>query len=115
MKLRDEEDGQYSFMCLGCGHRHHIATQEPFENGAIWSWNGSMDRPTFQPSYLCTGDKWTPPVTPENHAEFKAAPWQQTRMPYVCHSFIAEGRIQYLSDCTHEFSGQTVDLPEMDT
>lgn len=31
-----------------------------------------------------------------------------------CHSFITDGKIQYLSDCFHELAGQTVDLPEID-
>lgn len=34
-------------------------------------------------------------------------------IPFVCHSFVTDGRIQFLSDCTHSLAGQTVDLPEM--
>ena len=30
----------------------------------------------------------------------------------VCHSFIRDGRIQFLGDCTHHLAGQTVDLPD---
>jgi hypothetical protein len=30
----------------------------------------------------------------------------------VCHSFVTDGRIQFLGDCTHALAGQTVDLPE---
>jgi hypothetical protein len=33
----------------------------------------------------------------------------------VCHSFVTDGRIQFLTDCTHAFAGRTVDLPEWDT
>ena len=29
-----------------------------------------------------------------------------------CHSFIRDGKIQYLNDCTHEFAGKTVELPD---
>ncbi len=29
----------------------------------------------------------------------------------VCHSFLTDGRIQFLDDCTHAMAGQTVDLP----
>jgi hypothetical protein len=29
----------------------------------------------------------------------------------VCHSFVVDGRIQFLGDCTHHLAGQTVDLP----
>jgi hypothetical protein len=30
----------------------------------------------------------------------------------VCHSFVTDGRIQFLNDCTHPLAGQTVDIPE---
>ena len=112
MKLHDDEDGQYSFYCPGCKSRHVVTTIEPFSNGAKWAWNGSMDKPTFQPSYLLTSDQWTPPVTYENLAAFRANPWPQTKKPYICHSFITDGQIRFLEDSTHALAGQTVELPE---
>jgi hypothetical protein len=30
----------------------------------------------------------------------------------ICHSFVTAGHIQFLSDCTHEMAGQTVEIPE---
>lgn len=30
----------------------------------------------------------------------------------VCHSFIKDGKIQFLGDCTHALANQTVDLPD---
>jgi hypothetical protein len=32
----------------------------------------------------------------------------------LCHTFVTDGQIQYLGDCTHALAGQTVDLQEMD-
>ena len=32
----------------------------------------------------------------------------------ICHSFITDGKIQYLNDCTHKLAGQTIELPEFD-
>jgi hypothetical protein len=32
--------------------------------------------------------------------------------PYVCHHYIIDGQIKFLSDCTHELKNQTVELPE---
>ena len=32
-------------------------------------------------------------------------------METVCHSFVNNGRIQFLLDCTHHLAGQTVNLP----
>jgi hypothetical protein len=31
----------------------------------------------------------------------------------ICHSFIKNGKIQYLSDCTHELKGKTVQLTDL--
>ena len=30
-----------------------------------------------------------------------------------CHLFVTDGKIIYCGDCTHELSGQTVDLPNI--
>jgi len=35
-------------------------------------------------------------------------------IPSVCHSFVTDGRIQFLTDCTHALAGQTVDIPDFD-
>jgi hypothetical protein len=78
----------YVFHCPGCGYGH------PFEvcaNG--WTWNGSLDKPTFRPSLLCN---FTSPET-------------------RCHSFVTDGQIQFLSDCWHALAGKTVELPDWDT
>lgn len=77
----------YVFHCPGCEYGH------PFEicaNGDGWTWNGSLDKPTFTPSLLVAKD------TPTSR----------------CHSFVTDGRIQFLSDCHHKLAGQTVDLPD---
>lgn len=36
----------------------------------------------------------------------------QAQPKSVCHSFVRDGQIQYLGDCTHEYAGKTVDLPD---
>jgi len=84
------ESPEFLFACPGCGFDHWFKTT----GGAPrWTWNGSFDRPTLSPSLLVT----TP--TPGRR----------------CHSFIRDGRIQFLRDCDHALAGQTVDLPEIDT
>lgn len=60
-----------------------------------WTWNGSVEFPTVKPSILSRGGN-------ENAREM------------ICHSFINDGKIQFLSDCTHEFAGQTLDLLEVE-
>ena len=32
---------------------------------------------------------------------------------FVCHSFVTDGRIQFLGDCTHDLAGHTVELPDL--
>ncbi len=87
----------YAFNCPGCaqydepGSRLHRA--HTFRDGPDgWTYNGDGDRPTVSPSILVTG-----------HDEKR------------CHSFVREGRIEFLGDCTHALAGQTVDLPELET
>lgn len=84
-----------TFCCPGCNAKHSIQVGSDF--GPNWSWNGSLERPTFQPSVLVTYNG--------ADAGRDGAP------PAVCHSFVTDGRIQYLGDCTHELAGQTADLP----
>ncbi len=88
------------FHCPGCGYGHPFEIEAP--NGAGWTWNGSLERPTFQPSLLVYGGGSTP--------EF---PLRESETPR-CHSFVTDGRIQFLADCTHALAGQTVDLPDWD-
>jgi hypothetical protein len=53
----------------------------------VWQWNGDRDKPTIRASILVRGKT-------------------------ICHSFITDGKIQFLPDCTHELSGKTVELEE---
>lgn len=74
-----------NFRCPGCENNHQI-----WISGAVsWVWNGSIEAPTFGPSLLVM---------------FGAA--------QRCHSFICDGKIEFLTDSTHALAGQTVDLPD---
>ena len=110
--LRNAQDNMLLFWCPGCDGAHGITVGEG--SGPRWSWNGNVDKPTFTPSILVRSQTWTPPVNAENHAEWQRAPWPQTNVATVCHSFVTDGRIQFLNDCTHALAGQTVDLPPWD-
>lgn len=109
------------FGCPGCksakvGSTHmlhvHWTPPETQEHEEVrtkphWKFNGDHVRPTFHPSILATYG--CPPDCTEVHLEDDGEHW-----PYfVCHSFIENGRIQYLEDCTHSLRGQCVDLPDM--
>ena len=66
-----------------------------------WSFNGNYDLPTFKPSILVRGHKALDPND-----------LSKGRRETVCHSFVTDGKIRFLNDCTHALAGQTVDLPE---
>lgn len=67
-----------------------------------------MVRPTFSPSILVTG---VHRLTQEERETLQQG-GKVTPRPLVCHSFVRDGRIEFLSDCSHALVGQTVDLPE---
>lgn len=113
MKLHTtDQPGFLTFKCPACGNCHGVWTQPRADGKPVWGWNGSMDRPTFTPSIKVMSHTWVPPVTPENHEEWKRAPWEQHKVDTVCHSFVRDGFIEYCSDCTHTMAGKTVELPE---
>lgn len=81
------------FRCPGCEDVHGVVVDA---GPVVWGWNGDLELPTFTPSVLVRLD-----VSPPNQ-----------HLSRVCHSFVTDGRIQFLGDCTHTLAGQTVDLPE---
>lgn len=80
----------YLFQCPGCKTTHIILTSE---GSPRWGFNDDVDNPTVTPSIL---------VRAGNDVDGRT----------VCHSFVKNGSIQFLGDCTHELAGQTVPLPE---
>lgn len=119
--LRDTEGGGLTFYCPGCKERHRIQHGEGA--GPRWTWNGDVNKPTFTPSILVT---WTEPFNQDNPEALKKdlaaaalrrqAGEQKVNLPSVdkrCHSFVTDGNIQFLADCTHALAGQTVPLGEV--
>lgn len=95
----DLYESRLIFFCPGCKSEHAI----PVDGPRAWQWNGSIDSPTLSPSILRKCGPWgDESVLPEDFDP-------KTRMS-ICHSFVKEGKIQFLSDCTHHMAGQTVEL-----
>ena len=86
--------GQYIFYCPGCKCHHAVWTENEGYEHPIWGWNKDVEKPTVSPS-----------IKVEYHGADKNT---------ICHSFIRNGNIEYLSDCTHELAGKTVELPNID-
>ncbi|MRG87016.1 DUF6527 family protein [Salinibacillus xinjiangensis] len=98
MKVRKTNDERYLFYCEGCENCHGINDS--------WSFNGDYDNPTFSPSVLVRG---TRPITDGEYDRLISGEKIEPEK-FVCHSFIRNGEIQYLNDCTHKLAGKTVDL-----
>lgn len=101
----------YSIDCPGCNDSHTIITNPVYAAevpaGPCWTFNGNVDLPTFRASLLVrTGTYADPNYEPDAELEKE---WPST----LCHSFITDGNIQFLTDCTHHLAGQTVELPEL--
>jgi hypothetical protein len=92
MRVAEFEDGRYVlFVCPGC-KRDHVIPVKNHPNA--WEFNGDYNRPSLRPSILSNSGR----ADPDSH---------------ICHSFVTDGKIQFLSDSTHELAGMTVELPEM--
>jgi len=101
-KILIEGEGELFLFCPGCNCTHAINIKN--SQRPCWGFNGDYERPTFEPSLLVTY-----PANPNAGEEYKE--WRTERR---CHSFIRNGQIQYLTDCTHHLAGQTIDIPEWD-
>jgi len=92
-KLKYEDDTiQYAFMCPGCNILHHFNTN--------WKYDEDFENPTVKPSLL-----WKGMVDDGNGG------WKKAK----CHSYITEGKIKFLHDCSHSMKSTTVELPEIKT
>ncbi len=122
-KLRQSEDGKVLFRCPGCDAAHGINVGKG--PGPRRGWNGSGDAPTFTPSVRVRGirapdgrEVMTPAEEAEYDAIFAAGGSEAvlaSRFGTTCHTFVTDGRIQFLDDCSHKLAGQTVDLPDWDS
>ena len=86
VKRDEQEIVGYTIWCPGCNEPHSLIG---------WKFGGDLNRPTFSPSLLIF------------------VPVGEQRKT-ICHSFITDGQIHFLSDSVHSLAGQTVELPEVD-
>jgi len=89
-------DGMVQFVCPACNSIHTIsvAFDDWDPKRPIWGWNNSDTLPTFTPSINRV-------VGPFPDGKSK-----------ICHSFVKDGQIQYLGDCTHAMAGKTAEIPD---
>ncbi len=87
--LRRAQGERLTWWCPGCDSAHQITDRAGPH--PCWTWNGDAERPTFSPSVLVT--------------------WTEFDVNKVCHSFVVDGQMQFLGDCTHELAGKTIPIP----
>lgn len=107
-----ERGCDFMFYCPGCEEHHAVWTKKRNGLGAVWSFNGDMEKPTFSPSLLLRYIKLTVEGAALDEAIKNCPPGGKLpSKEMICHSFIRAGQIQFLNDCTHALAGKTVPLP----
>ena len=101
-KVYDSKDNFLGHMifCPACSTGHMFDSR--------WTFNGNFEKPTFKASMLVRG---TIPITDDEHKRIMSGEKIEPKK-LVCHSFVTDGQIKFLTDCTHSLAGKTVDLEE---
>lgn len=108
-KVNFEKDTDFvSFKCPGCGHTHRLNVGK--SGNPRWSWNGSESKPTLNPSIRMQA---TQRITDEMASRIMAGENIEPKK-IVCHSFVRDGYIQFLADCTHKLACRVVELRGID-
>lgn len=92
-KFNLSTDGRLIFYCSGCEYCHGVPVKS--DRYSNWNWNGDLEKPTLTPSIFVNRGR----ECPELHA---------------CHSYLTDGKINYLSDCSHGLAGQIVEVEDLD-
>lgn len=92
VELINKDRGEYMFWCLGCNSYHSVTTLVKNEKGCQWQFNGNIESPTFTPSIVVNKDF----------------------LERLCHSSIADGKIQYHGDCFHSLKNQIIELQNVE-
>lgn len=91
VKVHNYGSGEWGFHCPGCGYGHSFRVTGDTTRPQ-WTWNGSLEQPTFKPSLLVNKD--TPLMT--------------------CHLFVTDGVIEYQNDCHHSLRGKKIPMVDWD-
>jgi len=97
----ENEPGKFMLFCPACKCGHWF-------NDTIWQFNGDMENPTISPSLLVRSGHYAEGKTKEDCEMCK----KERKFCHICHSYVTNGKIEFLSDSTHDMAGQTVDLED---
>jgi len=90
------------FYCPGCKHVHVVPVKGTAQRA--WKFNFDLEKPTLSPSVLNRTGSFAQP----GFIDPPGIP------PTICHLFVNNGVIEFLSDCTHEFKSRKVEIPDYD-
>jgi hypothetical protein len=91
------------FWCPGCDDLHMVSDPP-------WQVTGKDETLTISPSVLVYERQKL--INEDLEGDALLATENVTTAPR-CHSFVRNGHIEFLSDCTHKMAGQTVPLGEL--
>jgi hypothetical protein len=98
--LRASQNGlRVQFWCPGCDDSHDVLVA----GDGAWGWNGDVNRPTFEPSIKTDFLK----TRKDNEGRWDGG-WVMKHgepVKMICHTFVRDGVIEFLSDCTHAMAG----------
>lgn len=107
-----EPETSLRFWCPGCEENHVV----PVTGKKAWEWNKSHDKPTLRPSVLVTsGHHIKDRGTKDCWCTYKAK-HPESPVPFRCqrcHTFVTDGKIQFLKDCSHALAGQTIPMVDI--
>lgn len=111
--LRSGEGGRLMFRCPGCEGAHTVTVGDG--SGPRWGYNGNPAAPTFTPSVLVRSGHFIEGKAGDCWCTYEARTGEKSPFSCsVCHSFVTDGQIHFLSDCTHQLAGHTVPLPNFE-
>ncbi len=103
---------KWLFWCPGCNEMHGFQTGHP--TGPNWWFDGDDRRPTFTPSLLVRGGHYAGHDVKTCWCAYGSI--YGNKPPFACarcHSFVTDGKIQFLDDCSHALAGRVVDMVEI--
>lgn len=87
-------EGGFGHWCPGCEQMHVICVDDAPSFGERWTFDGNVDKPTFNPSVrirLIEGNE----------------------VVSCCHYYLESGLLKYCGDTTHGLSERTIPLPDL--
>jgi hypothetical protein len=91
-------EGRYFHWCPGCKEMHQLPDR--------WTFDGNLEKPTFQPSFKHTSRRYRGGYSPDGLGLGE-------RYDFICHYILTAGILNFCADSMHELAGQAVPLPAL--